>query len=133
MTNNSYDPAGHIKLSVSSANISKEFYNNLFNQLKWKKVTESNWGAGWVSSAGFGFWIKEAENKTHSYNFSSPGIHHFCFKVSSKEEVDKLYKFLVKKNVKIYDKPLSYPEYTKDYYAVFFADPDGIKLEVAYY
>ncbi len=29
--------------------------------------------------------------------------------------------------------PQAYPQYTLDYYAVFFSDPDGIELEVAYY
>ena len=37
------------------------------------------------------------------------------------------------KDVKVFDKPQSYPEYTKKYYAVFFSDPDGMKIEVAYY
>ena len=31
------------------------------------------------------------------------------------------------------DPPKLYPQYAPDYYAVFFRDPDGIKLEVAYY
>jgi hypothetical protein len=30
-------------------------------------------------------------------------------------------------------KPQLYPEYAPDYYASFFADPDGIRLEVTNY
>jgi len=29
--------------------------------------------------------------------------------------------------------PQLYPEYAPDYYAIFFADPDGIRLEVTNY
>jgi hypothetical protein len=31
--------------------------------------------------------------------------------------------------VKVVDPPADYPEYGKGYYAVFFLDPDGLKLE----
>ena len=32
----------------------------------------------------------------------------------------------------ILDSPREYPEYVPGYYAVFFADPDGIKLELVH-
>ena len=37
------------------------------------------------------------------------------------------------KKIFVFDEPKAYPEYTPKYYAVFFADPDGIKIEIAYY
>ena len=36
---------------------------------------------------------------------------------------------LVKNKVKILDPPKEYPEYGGPYYAVYFTDPDGLKLE----
>ena len=32
----------------------------------------------------------------------------------------------------ILDPPREYPHYSPGYYSVFFADPDGIKLELVY-
>jgi glyoxylase I family protein len=32
----------------------------------------------------------------------------------------------------VLDAPREYPEYVPGYYAVFFADPDGIKLELVH-
>jgi hypothetical protein len=32
----------------------------------------------------------------------------------------------------LYDSPREYPEYRPGYYAVFFEDPDRLKLEVAH-
>ncbi len=66
------------------------------------------------------------------HKFLAPGFHHLCFKASSTKKVDSIYR-LMKSRTYIFDKPQKYPEYTKKYYAVFFADPDGMKLEVAYY
>ena len=56
-----------------------------------------------------------------------------CFKASSVEAIDSLFEFLKKNAVLIFDEPKAYLQYTKNYYAVFFADPDGIKIEVARY
>ncbi|HYC55893.1 MAG TPA: hypothetical protein VEL28_13240 [Candidatus Binatia bacterium] len=33
----------------------------------------------------------------------------------------------------ILDKPAEYPQYGPDYYAVFFAGPDDMKLELVHY
>lgn len=43
--------------------------------------------------------------------------------------VDRAYEELRQANVNAID-PRYYPEYDPDYYATFFADPDGIRLEV---
>jgi len=32
----------------------------------------------------------------------------------------------------VLDAPAHYPEYSGDYYAVFFEDPDGMKLELVH-
>ncbi len=133
MAREPFDPAGHIKISVSNSKISKEFYDKILTRIGYKKVAEGKWDGGWKSPQGFGFWIEEAESKEPKYKLSSPGLHHFCFKADSKNQVDEFYKFLLKEKIRIYDSPQKYPKYTDKYYAVFFADPDGIKLELAYY
>jgi hypothetical protein len=33
----------------------------------------------------------------------------------------------------VLDAPAEYPEYGRGYYAVFFADPDGLKLEAVHF
>ena len=48
--------------------------------------------------------------------------------------MDRFHKeFLKPRKIKtLYSTPKKFPEYTKDYYAVFFEDPDRIKLEVCF-
>jgi catechol 2,3-dioxygenase-like lactoylglutathione lyase family enzyme len=45
-------------------------------------------------------------------------------------QVDRLYELLKEMDARILDPPAVY--YQPDYYAVFFADPDGIKLELCH-
>ncbi|WP_374088010.1 VOC family protein [Methylomicrobium lacus] len=59
-----------------------------------------------------------------------PGIHHIAFQVDEREVIDKLWKDLKLNGYHILDDPREYPEYAENYYAVFFEDPDGIKLEL---
>ena len=130
----SLDPLGHITLLVSNFKKSKKFYSGLLDFVGYKIATDELDSAGWASKEGFGFWIKPSKETKDTYKFDSPGIHHICFKARAKEEVDKLYtEYLLKNKIYIFDKPAQYPEYTPDYYAVYFADPDGIKLEFAWY
>ena|SRR3989338_2169795 len=128
-----FDPAGHIKISVSSIRKSKEFYKKLFGKLGFEQILDESEAAGWKTLQEFGIWIEQAGNPDYKYKFSAPGIHHLCFKSRSIEEVDKIHDFMAEQKIHIFDKPQHYPEYTENYYAVFFDDPDGIKLEVAFY
>lgn len=60
-----------------------------------------------------------------------PGsLHHLAFKAESRAEVDQLYRSLLAMDATIVTPPKLYPEYSPDYYAVFFKDPDGIKYEL---
>lgn len=129
----SYDPSGHTKIAVSDFRKSYLFYKDIFDVLGYKKVMNDEDTAGWSSSQGYGVWISQAEIPDYKYKFDAPGLHHLCLKADSREMVDKIYQLLLKKNVFIFNAPQKYPEYTDKYYAVFFADPDGIKLEAAYY
>lgn len=123
------DPLGHIRIAVSEFEKSREFYHALLTELGFKQVSEK----GWVSPEGLGIWIIQAAHPDHRYVFEAPGLHHLCLKAQSREEVDRLHRFLVEHHVIIVAAPQVYPQYTPDYYAVFFSDPDGIELEVAYY
>ena len=62
-----------------------------------------------------------------------PGsLHHLAFKADSQEEVDKAYEALLKTNAKIVAPPQLYPQHGEHYYALFFKDPGGIKLEIVF-
>ena len=129
----SRDPLGHIKIAVSNFKKSYLFYSDIFEGLGYKQVSNKDDRAGWASPDGYGISIAQADIPDYPYKFSAPGLHHLCLKADSTEAVDRIYKLILEKDAHIFDAPQKYPNYTDKYYAVFFADPDGIKLEVAYY
>ena len=55
-----------------------------------------------------------------------------AFHAASRDDVDRLYRLLLEMGATIFDPPADYPQYGKVYYALFFADPDGLKLEFVY-
>jgi len=59
-------------------------------------------------------------------DFGDVGFHHYAFALRSRKDVDALQDFLQDLGATIVD-PAG--EYYDDYYAVFFLDPDGLKLE----
>lgn len=125
----------HIHLNVSNAKVSLPFYKDLFTYLEYKIIDQSPEHIG-VSNGTTDFWIIETENtyKTNKFHRKNTGINHLAFRLDSKEEVDRFAnEFLKPKGIStLYDTPKVFPEYGGEYFAVFFEDPDRIKLEVMY-
>lgn len=128
-------PIAHIQLNVSSK-VALKFYKDFLTFLQYEPIAEWDKGLG-MRKQDFSLWLmltetKNAKNKFHRKN---TGINHLAFMVESKEAVDEFCeKFLKQKNIQVlYDSPKTYPEYTPDYYAVFFEDLDRIKLEVVFH
>lgn len=133
MNKKSLDPAGHLSLAVSDLEKSKKFYKSLFDQLGFKQIKDSPYSVAWVTKEGFGIWIRQAKQSRLPYKHFAPGLHHLCVKAKTKKSVDEVYRRMLRKKTFVFVKPKFYPEYTPKYYAVDIADPDGIKIEIAYY
>jgi len=80
----------------------------------------------------FGFVLRPARSNQSKYDALAPGLHHFCFRVEDSASVDAIAKRFAEDGVTC-SSPQLYPEYAPDYYAIFFSDPDGIRLEVTNY
>jgi catechol 2,3-dioxygenase-like lactoylglutathione lyase family enzyme len=115
----------HISIRVSDFEKSKAFYAKLFRFLGLKPMDEYAEAAGW-SNGRTRFWIGAAEDKSHRHKIEQVGFHHYAFQLRSRADIDALEKFLKDNDVEIVDPA---DEYYDDYYAVFFLDPDGLKLE----
>jgi catechol 2,3-dioxygenase-like lactoylglutathione lyase family enzyme len=120
----------HLVIRVKEFERSKAFYDTVLGFLGFKRKYTSGKTAGWSNGRTL-FWIGEAdaEGKRHPHRIGNIGFHHYAFELSSRRDVDALYAHLAKGNVKVVDPPADYPEYGEGYYAVFFLDPDGLKLE----
>lgn len=72
------------------------------------------------------------ENAARTHDRYSPGLHHLAWTAESRADVDAMYVRLQEIGAVILDPPADYPRYGAGYYAVFFADPDGLKLEYVF-
>lgn len=133
MDKKALDPAGHLTLAASDLKRSKKFYKDLFGHLGFRQIRNTEHSAAWVTREGFGIWLKQAKSRKPPYKYFAPGLQHLCLKAQTRKTVDGIYIFLSSKKVSILHKPRPYPKNTPKYYAVFLADPDGMKIEIAYY
>ncbi|HWK01915.1 MAG TPA: VOC family protein [Xanthobacteraceae bacterium] len=117
----------HLVLRVSDLKRSRAFYAYVLEFLGFKLLDEYEDMVGWTNGKTR-LWINraDAEGKRHPYRFGNIGFHHYAFELESRADVDALERHLKKKNITIVD-PAA--EYYDGYYAVFFLDPDGMKLE----
>lgn len=58
------------------------------------------------------------------------GLHHFCFRARSREDVDTIHRFLVDELQAHVVHPPEEGGFAPGYYSVLFEDPDGIRVEV---
>lgn len=117
----------HISIRVSDFKKSKAFYSKLFKFLGFKVLDEYADAMGWTNGKTR-YWIGQADAKAkkRKYRLGDIGLHHYAFELRNRKDVDALYAQVKKMGAVIVDPP---DEYYEDYYAVFFLDPDGIKLE----
>ncbi len=123
------DPS-HIDLTVKSPQAALEFYDAVLKFMGYLGgKSDGEEVGGWMKSGGFNIALHEArpEYAEVEHNRYAAGLHHLAFVAESREDVDRLHELLVKIGANVLDPPGEY--YEGGYYAVFFADPDGLKLE----
>jgi len=120
----------HVYLSVRDLPASVAFYDSVMRLLGFKKGTLPI--AGEPHAHYFNRWLQISLRRARSREPHDPyraGLHHLCLRVDSHEAVDRAARELVALGVEA-SAPRLYPEYAEDYYATFFEDPDGLRLEI---
>jgi catechol 2,3-dioxygenase-like lactoylglutathione lyase family enzyme len=64
------------------------------------------------------------------FELYAPGFHHVSFAVESHADVDAAHANAVAAGADVLHAPRFWPQYHPDYYATFFLDPDGFRVEV---
>jgi catechol 2,3-dioxygenase-like lactoylglutathione lyase family enzyme len=127
----------HLFISVKDFARSRAFYASLLPRLGygacWEYPEAERPSVGWLGPGG-SFWIKEADPRYAADSFSKDrvGLREIAFSAADRAQVDALAGDVPGWGGTLLDAPREYPEYVQGYYAVFFADPDGIKLEAVH-
>jgi glyoxylase I family protein len=125
----------HIDLSVADPERSRAFYTAVLGFMGYRLAVDHDRGLDFNLetpeglAASIGIMRAEGPNAARPHDRYSPGLHHLAWRAASREDVHALHALLVRIGAKILDAPAEYPQYGAGYYAVFFADPDGLKLE----
>ena len=117
----------HIDLRVRDRARAQQFFSQVLPALGFTRDRSgSDWGA---------FERGIAEKPTEFFGFTEDAHHHanqtrIAFWADTPEEVDQVAKVVREAGGKNIEGPQIWPEYSRGYYALFFEDPDGNKLEV---
>jgi len=126
----------HVDLVVSSIDRSLPFYRDLLGPLGYHRIGEVEGERGetiyYFSGAGASVGLREAQTRSgEPYDRYGVGLHHLAFEAPSRGVVDERALWLRSQGAEIESGPQEYA-YSLGYYAVFFYDPDGLKLEIVH-
>ncbi len=123
----------HIDLVVSSIERSLPFYRELLGPLGWHGIGEVEGERGetiwYLSGRETSIGLREAQSEGVAHDRYAVGLHHLAFEAASRAVVDECADWLRSAGAELESEPQEYG-YMPGYYAVFFYDPDGIKLEI---
>ncbi len=142
-------PLSHIDLSVADPKRSIPFYAAFFEALGYHRFESeltgfagsdperAAWFVRYADGAFFGIEVRPASGTDAGrvHDRYAPGLHHLAFHAEDRATVDRVHREVSAAGGTVLDAPADYTGkdgYGDGYYAVFFADPDGVKLEVVF-
>jgi glyoxylase I family protein len=128
---------GHVDLVCRDLDRSLEFYAHVFGPLglaepflvegeRGEQIHYLRFPTPGSGSLGLRRALEEQD-----FVLYAPGLHHLAFAVESREDVDEVHSRVVEAGGEVLHAPRLWPEYHPEYYATFFLDPDGFRIEVA--
>ena len=123
----------HIQLNVNDPDRCVPFWEKLCHFLNMKTLIKSD-GIVYCIGSRTGILIRGVtpEHQGAPFDQNRAGLHHFCFRARSREDVDAVHAFLVEElDAKIVRSPDEGP-WAPGYYSILFEDPEGIRVEVSY-
>jgi len=121
----------HLYVTVRDLAVSERFYDPVMQALGFKKGTRAIAGEPHVHYLGrtLQYSLRPSRSGDRADPYATGSVHHVCFQLADPSAVDEAYRRLRGLAVDA-SEPKLYPEYRPDYYATFFEDPDGIRLEL---
>jgi glyoxylase I family protein len=124
----------HIYITVSNLQRSESFYDLVLVEalgFRKNKFTLGDDPHIQYFNRHFGYVLRPSRN-ANGYDSYSAGLHHICLRVESVTDVVAIAYQLRTAGVDASEAKL-YTEYAPDYWATFFTDPDGVRLEITNY
>ena len=119
----------HIDLRVRDREVAHKFYGRILPVLGFTlEKSDQEWGTFYAEVNGvptdfFGF----TEDRNHQ-----PNETRIAFWADNRDEVDRVAQIVRQAGGRNLEGPRIWPEYSPGYYAFFFEDPSGNKLEICH-
>ena len=122
----------HFDFTVGDVEAARPLYDLFLTHMGYRETRRledgtTEWGLGGGIFPSVGIMPAKGDGRTKTHDRYAPGLHHAAFRAEDEADVRALHEKLVAAGATILDPPDHY--YGPRYYAVFFADPDGLKLE----
>jgi catechol 2,3-dioxygenase-like lactoylglutathione lyase family enzyme len=119
----------HLELYVTDPEVAVRFWGWLLPELGWEPFQEWDEGCSYRHGDLY-LALVEAPTGGPGIDRRAAGLNHVAFCVDTRAEIDELTAALRERDIRVL-----YPERHPyaggpDHYAVFFEDPDGLKVEV---
>lgn len=117
----------HVELYASDLDASVAFWGWLLGELGYEPKNEWDGGRSWINGPTYVVLV-EADSD-HPFDRRAPGLNHLAFHAASREQVDAITAGVRERE----DATLLYEDrhpFAGGYYALYCADPEGIKVEV---
>jgi len=121
----------HLEIYVSNLSKSIELWDWFLTELGYNPYQKWDSGISWKHGETYLVFVQAEERFMDvSYHRSRVGLNHLAFHAASREQVDQITRKLKEKGISILYKD-KHPYAGGDaHYAVFFEDPDRIKVEL---
>lgn len=121
----------HIQLTVRNPEACLPFWEKLCNFLEMKTLIRGD-NVVYCIGSRTGILVRGAppEKRDRVFDQDAAGLHHFCFRARSNEDVDRIFAFVRDElDAKIIHGPEAGEHFAPGYYSILFEDPDGIRVE----
>lgn len=121
----------HIEFNVHQLEESREFWDWLLSELDYELFQEWENGMSWKLGGTYLVFVQtEARFLNSKFHRKQTGLNHLAFHVENKKAVDEWRNRLKERGISIlYEDRYPYAG-GPEHYAVFFEDPDRIKVEL---
>jgi glyoxylase I family protein len=126
----------HLMINANHYDKAVLFYGWLMPRIGYphfESFTEPSPMTGYYGDSG-SLWVVASDipHRNETFDKGRVGLREIAFRAESRRQIDDLARGISSHGGRILDPPREY-DYRPGYYSVFFADPDGLKLEVVHY
>jgi catechol 2,3-dioxygenase-like lactoylglutathione lyase family enzyme len=123
----------HIQLTVNNTALCLPFWEKLCHFFEMQTLIK-NENTVYCIGSRTGILVSGAPDGQNRGPFDQlrAGLHHFCMRARSREDVDAVTSFAEEIGAKIIHPAEDGSKFAPGYYSVLFEDPDGIRIEVNY-